>query len=347
MRSLFSILTLIILVASPALAQNWTLNAFLKHDGDIEGVAFSADSRTLASMGADRVLHYWDPHTEKTQPHAEISAIDRWSIDASVIREEPHTLPVNTIAISRHTVSFPGVEGPSGLLASGSSDKTIWLQGFPNLRPLFQIREQGEVWAVALSPDGQTLAAGGDFVGIHLWDLTTISPIQGTIALKSTLGASTARVKGLAFSPDGQTLAVATGRSDGEAIHLWDLRTEQRTETLIAAGVSIRKVAFSPDGQMIAGGANHTTGGRNVLLWKRGPLSPARIPHSVELDGPTRVMQGQDNVFTVTVKNIYDRAIEIFSSGLTTLEYQLMMLGRIARQSRVDATLYGSWAAGH
>lgn len=311
MRYLFSILTLILLVASPVLAQNWTLNAFLKHDSDIEGVAFSEDGRTLASMGTNRVLHYWDPHTEKSQPHAEISAIDRWSIDASVVPEEPHTLPINTFAILRQAVSFPGVENPSELLATGSSDQTIWLQGFPSLRPLFQIQEQGEVWAVALSPDGRTLASGGDFAGIHLWDLTTISPIHGTIELKSTLAASTARVEGLAFSPDGQTLAVATGKSDGEAIHLWDLRTEQLKETLIAVGVPIKKVAFSPDGQMIVGGAEHTFGGRNVLLWKRRPLSPAKIPHSVEIAGPSTVRAlAKDFTYTVTVKNVYGHGIE-------------------------------------
>ena len=313
MRSLFSILTLVILIVPPALAQTYTLNAFLKHDGDIEGVAFSTDGRTLASMGTDRVLHYWNPHTEKRQPHAEISAIDRWSIDASVVPEEPHTLPVNTFDTLRQTVSFPGVENPSGLLASGSSDKTVWLQGFPTLRPLFQIQEQGKVWAVALSPDGQTLASGGDFTGIHLWDLNTISPVHGTIELKSTLAASTARVEGLAFSPDGQTLAVATGRSDGEAIHLWDLRTERRTEMLIAVGVPIRKVAFSPDGQMIVGGASsYSKGdGRNVLLWKRGPLSSARIPHSVELDGPEIVTAlNKDFTFTVTVKNVHGSVLE-------------------------------------
>ena len=313
MRYLFSILTLIILVASPALAQDWTLNAFLKHDGDIEGVAFSADGRTLVSMGADRVLHYWNPYTEKRQPHAEISAIDRWAIDRWVVPEEPHTLPINTFATVHQTVSFPGVEDPGGLLATGSSDKTIWLQDFPVLRPLFQIQEQGKVRAVAFSPDGQTLAAGGDFAGIHLWDLTTISPVQGTIALKSTLGASTARVEGLAFSPDGQTLAVATGRTDGEAIHLWDLRTEQRKESLIAVGVPIKKVAFSPDGQMIVGGAsNYSNGhGRNVLLWRRGALSPARIPHSVELDGPQVVTAlNKDYTFTVTVKNRDNQVLE-------------------------------------
>ncbi len=313
MRYFFSILTLILLVASPVLAQNWTLNAFLKHDSDIEGVAFSKDGRTLASMGTNRVLHYWDPHTEKSQPHAEISAIDRWSIDASVVPEEPHTLPINTFAILRQAVSFPGVENPSELLATGSSDQTIWLQGFPSLRPLFQIQEQGEVWAVALSPDGRTLASGGDFAGIHLWDLTTISPIHGTIELKSTLAASTARVEGLAFSPDGQTLAVATGKSDGEAIHLWDLRTEQLKETLIAVGVPIKKVAFSPDGQMIVGGAaDYSNGhGRNVLLWRRGPLSAARIPHTVELDGPELVTAlNKDFTFTVTVKNVFGHVLE-------------------------------------
>ena len=102
-----------------------------------------------------------------------------------------------------------------------------------------------------------------------------------------------------------------TGKSDGEAIHLWNLRTEQRTETLIAVGVPIRKVAFSPDGQMIAAGAEHTFGGRNVLLWRRGPLSAAIIPHSVVLDGPELVTAlNKDFTFTVTVKNTYGRVLE-------------------------------------
>ena len=313
MKPIFTALILIALLVSPALAENYTLNAFLKHDGDIEGVAFSADGRTLASMGTDRVLHYWNPYTEKQQPQGEISAIDRWSIDALVVPEEPHILPVNTFDTIRQAVSFPGVEDPNGLLATGSSDKTIWLQGFPTLRPLFRIQEHGEVTAVALSPDGRILASAGEFAGIRLWDLSTISPVHGTIELKSTLAASTGRVEGLDFSPDGQTLAVATGKSDGEAIHLWDLSTEQLTETLIAVGVPIRKVAFSPDGQIIAAGASDyfNGNGRNVLLWRRGPLSPARVPHSVELDGPEIVTAlNKDFTFTVTVKNTYGSVLE-------------------------------------
>lgn len=311
MRSLFLISTLIILIVSPALAQDWTLNAFLKHDGDIEGVAFSEKGRTLASMGGDGVLHYWDPDTEEVQSESEISLVDRWSIDASIVPEEPHTQPVNTFDILRRTVSFPGVEDPTGLLATGSSDQSIWLQGFPTLRPLFRIQEQGEVYAVALSPDGRLLASSGNFAGIHLWDLTTISPDQGTIELRDTLGTNATRIEGLAFSPDGQTLAAATGSSSGEAIHLWDIRTRQRTETLIAVGVPVTQVTFSPDGQMIVGGARHTFGGRNVLLWKRGPLSPAKIPHSVEIAGPGLVTAlNKDFIFTVTVKNRYGHPLK-------------------------------------
>ena len=45
--------------------------------GTSNGLAFSEDGRTLASMGADRMLRYWNPHTEQRQPQSEISPIDR------------------------------------------------------------------------------------------------------------------------------------------------------------------------------------------------------------------------------------------------------------------------------
>ena len=81
--------------------------------------------------------------------------------------------------------------------------------------------------------------------------------------------ASTAQVEGIAFGPDGHTLFVATGRGDGEAIHVWDLRTNQLTETLMAEGYTVRKVAVSPDGKIIAGGAYYSEAGPGVVLWKR------------------------------------------------------------------------------
>ena len=76
-------------------------------------------------------------------------------------------------------------------------------------------------------------------------------------------------------------LAVATGLGTGEAIHLWNLRTNQLVETLMApAGYTIRKVAISSDGQIIAGGAYDPTG-PGVLLWNAVGTGTAAPPPTV------------------------------------------------------------------
>ena len=56
-----------------------------------------------------------------------------------------------------------------------------------------------EVWSVAFSPDGKTLASGSGDATIKLWDVETG-------ALNETLTAHTDRVRGLAFSSDGRWL---------------------------------------------------------------------------------------------------------------------------------------------
>ena len=74
-------------------------------------------------------------------------------------------------------------------------------------------RHWGHVYCLAYSPDGKTLASGGDEKAVHLWDAVTLREVA--------LLRHTDSVPALAFSPDGRTLAA--GAADG-TIRLWDLR---------------------------------------------------------------------------------------------------------------------------
>jgi WD40 repeat protein len=73
---------------------------------------------------------------------------------------------------------------------------------------------------VAFSPDGRTLATGGDDATIKLWNLASL---QQT----ATLRGHTGPVDGLAFSRDGTLLASSSG--DGTA-RLWRAPTFQEIE---------------------------------------------------------------------------------------------------------------------
>uniref|UniRef100_UPI00117D5DE3 WD40 repeat domain-containing protein n=1 Tax=Streptomyces scabiei TaxID=1930 RepID=UPI00117D5DE3 len=56
------------------------------------------------------------------------------------------------------------------------------------------------VSALALSPDGRTLAVGGDAGTVQLWDTTTQQPLGGPLPSPGE------RIASLAFSPDNTTL---------------------------------------------------------------------------------------------------------------------------------------------
>jgi WD40 repeat protein len=70
---------------------------------------------------------------------------------------------------------------------------------------------EGAVLAVAISPDGGTIAAADYQGSVHTWRLDT-----GRLDPTSLVHSG---VQTLAFAPDGRTLA--TGGFDG-TVHLWD-----------------------------------------------------------------------------------------------------------------------------
>ncbi|MFF4849512.1 helix-turn-helix domain-containing protein [Streptomyces sp. NPDC001194] len=120
---------------------------------------------------------------------------------------------------------------------------------------------RGVVQAVALSPDGHTLAAGGLDHQVALWDLRDPQRPRALGAAPVTFADT---VYALAFSPDGRRLAAGSG--DG-TVRVWE---PSAPDPAAAAARSFKGpdsavygVAFAPDGKTLA--AAGADGG--VYLW--------------------------------------------------------------------------------
>jgi WD40 repeat protein len=123
----------------------------------------------------------------------------------------------------------------------------------------------GEVVAVAFSPDGQTVASGGN-ERVRLWDVKTGKELRSFGVPPIGMGNQETLITALAFSPDGKSLASV---KMGGPIRLWDVATGKLRRKFQVKDNPVITIAFSPNAEYLASATLNSVGLWNIPKGKQ------------------------------------------------------------------------------
>jgi WD40 repeat protein len=216
----------------------------------------------------------------------------------------------------------------------------------------------GEVYAVAVTPDGDRAISASDDRTLRLWDLETGQTLR-------TLEGHTARISAVAITPDGRSAVV--GAING-TLQLWDLETGQPICTLEGHTDMIHAVAVTPDGcrAVSASGSDDNTlrlwdleSGQTILalVGHKGPVTAVAVTPDgrravsgstdktlrlwdLESGQTIHILYTSDYLATVSMMPDGHRAVSASSAG--TLRVWDLESGQILRE--LDAGHTRVWA---
>jgi WD40 repeat protein len=255
------------------------LRRWKAHRRGVSALAFAPDGKTLASGGSSGLAKWgsgradpyaaalWDPATGKKvyqfKGHMDWVGAVSFSKDGKTLATAGFhatrrpSLRVWRVADGKclRRVADEGMCHP-GYLAFAPGGKTLvaWGEGKLRFWDVGRGTRSGAipdshdfVVQAAFSPDGKTLACGGERGRVLLWDLARR-------AERFESAGHTGSILSVAVSPDGKT--VATGDGDGIA-RLWELATGKplkrfRHQVQGPAQTTVWGVAFAPDGKTLA-----------------------------------------------------------------------------------------------
>jgi cytochrome c len=206
-----ALLALSSLAMTPAFAQ------LRGHGGPVRALAISSDGQTAISGSFD-------------------STAIRWSLTRNAAEQvlRFHTDAVNAVVLFKDgRAATAGADGRIAIWTAGNAQPDAVLEG-----------HTAPIAALAVSPDGTTLASASWDQTVRLWPLAGGAP--------HVLDGHTQNVNGVAFAPDGRTLVSV---SYDQSLRIWPL-AGSASPVVVAMPVPLNAVAIGGDGEIAAGGAD-------------------------------------------------------------------------------------------
>jgi cytochrome c len=212
-----------VMIAAPAQAQ------LRGHGGPVRALAVSPDGTAAISGSFDT------------------SAI-RWSLSRNAAEQvlRFHSDAVNAVAfLNDGRIATAGADAKIGLWRAGQVQPDTVLEG-----------HQGPIVALAVSPDGTTLASASWDHTIRLWPLGGGAP--------RVLEGHAQNVNGVAFTPAGSALVSV---SYDQTLRIWPL-SGPAAPSIVTLNAPLNAVVVASDGAIAAGGAD----GKVYLLSSAGSV---------------------------------------------------------------------------
>src|SRR3954471_11460556 len=205
------------LLVLPALGNSAAVAQLRGHGGPVRALVISPDGETAISGSFD-------------------STAIRWSLTRNVAEQvlRFHDDAVNAVVLlGDGRAATAGADGRIAIWRAGNPQPDTVLEG-----------HTAPIAALALSPDGATLASASWDQTVRLWPLAGGAP--------RVLDGHTQNVNGVAFAPDGRNL-VSVGYD--QSLRIWPLLSSA-SPVVVAMPVPLNAVAIGSDGEIAAGGAD-------------------------------------------------------------------------------------------
>ncbi len=258
-------------------SRNWKIREqATAHRGSWSTVQASASGRALVTVG-DRQVMLWrltpDDGLRRYQPGAMVMTME-YAPDGQILVSEDWDQflvvwdPHSGRRLRSVKCDYPAIDMaffPDGrrFAAVGPGALVVW--DAETLQPIMSARKQEDHFnSVAVGPKGLTLVTGAVGGTVRLWRVA-----EGQ--LNSTVLATGARLKAIAFSPDGKLVAAGGEHS----VSLLGIGKDSRQQRLEGHQRLVQAVDFSPDGKLLAS----SDSGGLVILWE---TATGRILHRFE-----------------------------------------------------------------